>query len=84
MNNFIISGGFSNMKQFPEFLRESLVKRDSINSNIQFSVNSQIDRSLQAWYGGAIVSQLDSFHNKWITQKEYYEHGERVLKIKDF
>jgi actin-related protein 4 len=38
------------------------------------------ERKFGAWIGGSIVASLGSFHQMWISKKEYDEHGPNIVE----
>ncbi|KAK4988614.1 Actin-related protein 4 [Elasticomyces elasticus] len=38
------------------------------------------DRRYAAWVGGSVLGSLGSFHQMWISKKEYDEHGPGILE----
>jgi len=40
------------------------------------------ERAVCSWLGGSILGSLGSFHEMWITKKEYEEHGASIVNRK--
>jgi len=40
------------------------------------------ERAVCSWLGGSILGSLGSFHEMWITKKEYEEHGAAIVNRK--
>jgi actin-related protein 4 len=39
-----------------------------------------VERKYAAWIGGSILASLGSFHQLWISKKEYEEHGANIVE----
>ena len=40
------------------------------------------ERTIGSWLGGSIVASLGSFHELWLSKKEYEEHGAALVDRK--
>lgn len=45
---------------------------------------NSIERRYSAWLGGSILASLGSFHQMWVSKKEYEEHGMPSLSLSLF
>ena len=45
---------------------------------------SKYDIKYAVWQGGAVVSNLSSFKDNWITKEEYEEYGALIVRRKCF
>lgn len=81
--NIYLAGGTTQMKGFVErFARE--MSKSSGSRFEQNVVASNGDRTLLAWKGGSIVTNMSNFVKLWISKKEYQEEGNRVFLRKFF
>ena len=53
-------------------------------SNRQKWVEPKLHRQWSAWIGGAILSSMDSFQEKWVTKEEYDEGGPPIVYRRAF
>ncbi|KAG9561041.1 hypothetical protein KCU97_g17652, partial [Aureobasidium melanogenum] len=42
--------------------------------------NIVTDRKYGSWVGGSILASLGTFHQMWISKKEYEEHGSSIIE----
>ncbi|KAI8846065.1 hypothetical protein BC829DRAFT_445568 [Chytridium lagenaria] len=57
--------------------------RYQLGLNIKFRVtatNSTVERKYGPWIGGSILASLGTFHQMWISKKEYEEKGAAIEK----
>ncbi|KAL8867520.1 MAG: hypothetical protein Q9174_005614 [Haloplaca sp. 1 TL-2023] len=45
-----------------------------------FSPGSVVERKFSSWIGGSILASLGTFHQMWISKKEYDEHGAGIVE----
>lgn len=43
---------------------------------------NQIERKCSSWLGGSILASLGTFHQLWISKKEYEEVGSSIIETK--
>ncbi|KAF1811168.1 Actin/actin-like protein [Eremomyces bilateralis CBS 781.70] len=80
LNNVVIAGGSS--------LLVGLTKRiDHEITNVLpgprtriFAPSNTVERRYASWVGGSILASLGSFHQMWISKKEYEEHGANIIE----
>ena len=76
-SNIVLVGGNTMYEKLPERFTQD-IKKQMKEENI--NVTAPYNRHFSVWLGGAILSELSSFKDKWITKKEYEEEGEfRVI-----
>ncbi|KAI9202100.1 actin family [Polychytrium aggregatum] len=77
-SNAVSTGGTSSLPGFNERLSAEL----SVNANMMrvklHSPGNMIERKFSAWVGGSILASLGSFHQMWVSKKEYEEMGPSV------
>ena len=42
--------------------------------------NNTVERKYGAWIGGSVLGSLGTFHQMWISKKEYDEHGASIVE----
>lgn len=81
--NIYLAGGTTQMQGFVERFAYEMTK----SSGKRFEQNvvaSTGDRTLMAWKGGSIVTNMSNFVKLWISRKDYAEEGERIFLKKFF
>lgn len=74
----LLSGGNTQLKNFPERLRRELQK--NVASEIRVNFLQQNGKpQLMPWIGAFVMSNMSAFSKSVITSTEYKEQGERVL-----
>lgn len=74
-HNIIITGGVSLIPQLTERLYNEL---SALNPGLKIrlhAVGSSSERVNQAWIGGSVLASLGTFHQMWVSKKEYQEAG---------
>jgi actin-related protein len=93
--NIIVSGGNSCYRGFQERLKFELELK-SQNSRVKIhaasdiertsekadKMKSVVDRAICPWLGGSIMGSLGSFHDIWISKKDYDEYGPSIVDNK--
>jgi len=81
-SNIIISGGGSNFQGMPERIRsdvENVVHKTTPSWRVKSIASSNNERALSTWIGGSIMASLGSFHDIWVSRKEYEEFGSSII-----
>ena len=81
-SNIVFSGGGCNFQGLPERIRsdvENIVHRTAPGWRVKSVSSSNNERALSAWIGGSILASLGSFHDVWISSKEYEEYGSSIV-----
>lgn len=78
--NIVVSGGTSLFKNFPDRLQRELALLAP--STQRPSVYAMPERLHCVWFGGSILSSLNTFHQMWITKEEYDESGPAIVHRK--
>ncbi|KAI9277815.1 actin family [Sporodiniella umbellata] len=82
LNNIVVTGGNSLLNGFNERLNYELpLKAPGSKIKIHASGN-MMERKSSSWLGGSILASLGTFHQLWISKKEYEEFGNSVLQRK--
>ncbi|KAF2665110.1 Actin/actin-like protein [Microthyrium microscopicum] len=80
LNNIVIVGGSSLMQGFVRRF-DIEIKALFPGPNVRLSAPSNpVERKFASWIGGSILSSLGSFHQLWISRKEYDEHGPIIVE----
>ncbi|KAG4304227.1 hypothetical protein PORY_002408 [Pneumocystis oryctolagi] len=81
LGNIIITGGTSLIQGFSDrVLTELQILAPGNRIKINASGNT-VERKYASWLGGSILASLGTFHQLWISKKEYDEEGDRILLI---
>lgn len=81
LGNIIITGGTSLIQGFSDrVLMELQILTPGSRIKINASGNT-VERKYASWLGGSILASLGTFHQLWISKKEYDEEGDRALLI---
>ena len=79
-NNIIITGGTSLITSLTERLYHELLNNNPGLKIRLHAVGNSLERINQSWIGGSVLSSLGTFHQMWVSEKEYKEEGaERIL-----
>lgn len=82
-NTIYLSGGNTQTTGFVDrFAKEMSALTGEKSARLLYVPNT--NRQVLAWQGGAIVCNMPSFSNLWISRKDYEESGDRVFKVKYF
>ncbi|KAG1047579.1 hypothetical protein G6F43_009977 [Rhizopus delemar] len=82
LNNIVVTGGNSLLNGFNERLNYELpLKAPGSKIKIHASGNT-VERKSSSWLGGSILASLGTFHQLWISKKEYEEFGKSIIHRK--
>ncbi|EHY57866.1 Actin-related protein 4 [Exophiala dermatitidis] len=80
LGNVVITGAGSLIRGLPDRIQLELTKMyPSARVRIHASGMS-VERKFGSWIGGSIVASLGTFHQMWISKKEYEEHGAGIVE----
>ncbi|KAK9476364.1 actin family [Lipomyces japonicus] len=80
VNNIVLIGGTSLLQGFTERTNSELVQMfPGMKIRIQAPGNSS-ERKYAGWIGGSILASLGTFHQMWISKKEYEEVGASIVE----
>ena len=80
LGNIVVTGAGSQIRGLPERIDAEL-KKHYPNARIRIQAAVQpIERNFGSWIGGSIVASLGTFHQMWISKKEYEEHGAVIVE----
>ena len=77
--NIVVSGGNT---LFPGFADRMNYEMSFLTPGIRpkvFASTSTTERVFSSWIGGSILASLGTFHQLWISKKEYEEFGASVI-----
>ena len=80
LSNVVITGAGSLIKGLPDRLQFELSK---MFPQVRVRINASgmaVERKFGSWIGGSIMSSLGTFHQMWISKKEYDEHGASIVE----
>ncbi|RUP45132.1 actin-domain-containing protein [Jimgerdemannia flammicorona] len=70
----------SNIFMFPHFSRYDILFTQS-KMKIHAAGN-QTERKCSSWLGGSVLASLGTFHQLWVSKKEYEENGASIVEKK--
>lgn len=76
-SNVVVSGGTSTVRGLPERLRAGLQER--VPPAVKVKVSAPAERKYAVFRGGAVLSNLQTFQQMWVTRDEYDEVGVNVV-----
>ncbi|KIX05821.1 uncharacterized protein Z518_03793 [Rhinocladiella mackenziei CBS 650.93] len=80
LGNVVVTGAGSLIRGLPDRIQQELTKMyPSTRVRIQAS-GMAVERKFGNWIGGSIVASLGTFHQMWISKKEYEEHGASIVE----
>ncbi|EPB85937.1 hypothetical protein HMPREF1544_07269 [Mucor circinelloides 1006PhL] len=78
-NNVVVTGGNTLFKGFNERLNHELpLKAPGSKIKIHAAGNTT-ERKSSSWLGGSILASLGTFHQLWVSRKEYEEFGDSIV-----
>lgn len=78
--NVVVTGASSLLYGFNDRLNHELVQMYP-SPRIRISApGNTAERKFGSWIGGSILASLGSFHQMWISKKEYEEHGANIVE----
>jgi actin-related protein 4 len=78
--NVVVTGGTSLVRGFTERLHTELSSMyPAMRIRVQ-AAGPTSERRFGAWLGGSILSSLGTFHQMWISRKEYEENGPNIVE----
>ncbi|KAF2011799.1 actin-like protein-like protein 6A [Aaosphaeria arxii CBS 175.79] len=80
LGNVVVTGGSSLLYKLNERLTQEINTIYPSTRNKLIAPGSVVERKYAAWIGGSILASLGSFHQLWISKKEYEEHGASIVE----
>ncbi|KAI9219926.1 actin family [Blastocladiella britannica] len=81
--NVVLAGGTAT--QVPGFSERIVHELHQMYPGAKIKVvsgNTLPERKFSAWLGGSVLASLGTFHQMWISKKEYEEHGKSIVERK--
>ncbi len=78
--NVVITGSTTLLNGFNDRLNAELVASWPNNRIKLHSAGLTTERRFGAWIGGSILASLGTFHQMWISRKEYEENGAGIVE----
>jgi actin-related protein 4 len=80
LNHVVVTGGSSLLYKFNDRLNFEVNTLYPSTRNKLIAPGPVVERKYAAWIGGSILASLGSFHQLWISKKEYEEHGVNIVE----
>uniref|UniRef100_A0A1I8PHQ0 Uncharacterized protein n=2 Tax=Stomoxys calcitrans TaxID=35570 RepID=A0A1I8PHQ0_STOCA len=83
--SILLVGGGSKLNGFSKWLEQKIILHVRSGENLPHEVNvcvKEMDASMIAWKGAAILSILDSAQELWLLAEEWEKYGLRILREK--
>lgn len=80
LSNVVVVGGTSLLYGFTERLKVELEKLSPSTRVRIHAPGNTVERRFGSWIGGSIMASLGTFHQMWISKKEYDEHGPSIVE----
>jgi actin-related protein 4 len=80
LNHVVVTGGSSLLYKFNDRLNNEVNLLYPSTRNKIVAPGPIVERKYAAWIGGSILASLGSFHQLWISKKEYEEHGVNIVE----
>ncbi|KAI5291145.1 NuA4 histone acetyltransferase subunit [Ascosphaera aggregata] len=80
LQNIVLSGATTLTPGFNERLNAELMTMFPAARVRLAAASNPNERKYAAWIGGSIVASLGTFHQMWISKKEYEEHGPAIVE----
>ncbi|KAK7543580.1 actin-like protein-like protein 6A [Phyllosticta citricarpa] len=80
LSNIVVTGGSSLLYGFTERLNQELAGIYPGPRIRMQAPGNTVERKYASWIGGSILGSLGSFHQLWVSKKEYDEHGAAIVE----
>jgi actin-related protein 4 len=80
LQNIVITGGSSLIKGLPDRIQQEVSKMYTGARVRIHAPGMAVERKYGSWIGGSIMASLGTFHQMWISKKEYDEHGAGIVE----
>ncbi|SAM04424.1 hypothetical protein [Absidia glauca] len=81
-NNIVVTGGNTLFPGFNERLNYELPMMAPGSKIKLHAAGNQTERKCSSWLGGSILASLGTFHQLWVSKKEYEEVGPSIIETK--
>lgn len=80
LQNVVVTGASSLLYGFNDRLNQELMQLYP-SPRVRISApGNTAERRFGSWIGGSILASLGTFHQMWISKKEYEEHGPNIVE----
>lgn len=80
LSSIVVTGGTSLIHGFTERLNYELTTAYP-GSRVRIHAPGPLpERKFGSWIGGSILASLGTFHQMWISKREYEEHGAQIIE----
>ncbi|KAH8704719.1 chromatin remodeling and histone acetyltransferase complexes subunit putative [Talaromyces proteolyticus] len=80
LQNVVVTGASSLLYGFTDRLNQELMQMFP-GPRVRLSApGNTAERRFGSWIGGSILASLGTFHQMWISKKEYDEHGPNIVE----
>lgn len=80
LNHIVVTGGSSLIQGFNDRLMQELMAVYPSTRVRIHSPGNLAERKFGSWIGGSILASLGTFHQMWISRKEYEEFGPGIVE----
>ncbi|KAI6086681.1 Actin/actin-like protein, partial [Hypoxylon rubiginosum] len=80
LGNIVVTGGTSLLNGFSDRLNNELMAMFPGMKIKLHAPGLTTERRFSAWIGGSILASLGTFHQMWISRKEYEENGAGIVE----
>lgn len=80
LNNIILTGAGSLLEKLADRLQSELQIMYPNPKVRVIASNNSVERKYGAWIGGSVLGSLGTFHQMWVSRKEYEEHGPSIVE----
>ncbi|ORY15816.1 actin family [Clohesyomyces aquaticus] len=80
LQNIVVTGGSTLLYKFNDRLAYEINAIYPSTRNKLIAPGSAVERKYASWIGGSILASLGTFHQLWISKKEYEEHGVNIVE----
>ncbi|KAF2444258.1 Actin/actin-like protein [Karstenula rhodostoma CBS 690.94] len=80
LQNIVVTGGSTLLYKLGDRLNYEINALYPSTRNKLIAPGPVVERKYAAWIGGSILASLGSFHQLWISKKEYEEHGANIVE----
>lgn len=78
--NIVVTGASSLLPGLTERLNNELTRMFPSTRVRLHAAGNVAERKFGSWIGGSIMSSLGTFHQMWISRKEFEEHGSAIVE----
>ena len=78
--NVVLVGGTSLIPHLPDRINAELTRMYPSTRVKVHAAGNFVERKYASWIGGSIMASLGTFHQMWISKKEYDEHGAGIVE----